>query len=153
MANRKVLINRHTSGSTAPNAAEMYKGEIAVAHETGKETLWTKNNANEMVPFISCAQTITIIDDKIKAVNVVYDVKKGENEPHIEVERSQEGSAVTFTLTSDDIESKAEFEAYSAATKVRIDTNASAITNTLGILSALTDVVVTGITGDDIIDA
>lgn len=153
MANRKVLINRHTSGSTAPNAAEMYKGEIAVAHETGKETLWTKNNANEMVPFISCAQTITIIDDKIKAVNVVYDVKKGENEPHIEVERSQEGSAVTFTLTSDDIESKAEFEAYSAATKVRIDTNASAITNTLGILSALTDVVVTGITGDDIITA
>lgn len=153
MATRKVLINRHTSGSTAPKPAEMYLGEIAVAHETGKETLFTKNNNNEMVPFISCAQTISIIDDKIKAVNVIYDVKKGENEPHIEVGRSQEGSAVTFTLTSNDIASKAEYEAFSAETKARIDKNVSAITDTLGIISALTDVVVTEISGDTIIVA
>ena len=144
MANRKVLINRHTSGSSAPNAAEMYKGEIAVAHETGKETLFTKNNNNEMVPFISCAQTISIIDDKIKAVNVVYDVKKGENEPHIEVARSQEGSAVTFTLTSDDIESKAEFEAYSARTN-------NALTALTKSFADLLDVTLTGGSGDDII--
>ena len=32
MANRKVLINRHTSGSSAPQANSMYLGEIAVAH-------------------------------------------------------------------------------------------------------------------------
>ena len=153
MANRKVLINRHTTGNTAPNAAEMFHGEIAVAHKTGEEILWTKNNANEMVPFISCAQTINIIDDKIKAVNVVYDVKKGENEPHIEVARSEEGSAVTFTLTSDDIMSEDAFNDYSAATKTRIDTNVSAITNMVAVVSALTDVVVTAITGDDIITA
>ena len=48
MANRKVLINRHTSTSGAPIASEMFKGEIAVAHKTGEEILWTKNNDNEM---------------------------------------------------------------------------------------------------------
>ena len=70
MANRKVLINRHTSGSSAPQADSMYLGEIAVAHQTGKETLFTKNNAGKMVPFISCAQTITMIDNAISAADV-----------------------------------------------------------------------------------
>ena len=153
MANRKVLINRHTSTSGAPIASEMYQGEIAIAHKTGEEIIWTKNNDDQMVPFISCAQTINIIDGKIAEVNVVYDVKEGENEPHIDVAKNQVGSSVTFTLTSDDIQSQAEFETYSAATKTRIDSNVSAITNMLGIVSALTDVVITAITGDDIIIA
>lgn len=144
MATRKVLINRHTSGNTAPNADEMFHGEIAVAHETGKETLWTKNNANEMVPFISCAQTINIIDDKIKAVNVVYDVKKGENEPHIEVARDENGSAVTFTLTSDDIMSEEAFGTYSARTN-------NALTALTKSFADLLDVTLTGGSGDAII--
>ena len=76
MANRKVLINRHTSSSGAPLATEMYLGEIAVAHETGKETLFTKNNAGNMVPFISCAQTISIVSGMIESVDVVYNVEK-----------------------------------------------------------------------------
>jgi len=146
MATRKVLINRHTSGNTAPVAGDMYKGEIAVQHKTGEEILWTKNNDDIMVPFISCAQTISIIDDKIKAVNVIYDVKKGENEPHIEVERSQEGSAVTFTLTSNDIASKAEYEAYSARTN-------NALTALTKSVADLLDITVTGISGDTIIVA
>ena len=146
MANRKVLINRHTSGSTAPNAAEMFHGELAVAHETGKETLWTKNNANEMVPFISCAQTISIIDGKIAEVNVVYDVKEGESEPHIEVATGQTGSSVTFTLTSKDIESEEEFKSYSARTN-------EALTALTAAMNALTDVVLTGVSGDTIIVA
>ena len=153
MANRKVLINYHTSGSSAPVAANVFRGELVVAHETGKETIFTKNNDDVMVPFISCAQTIAIIDSKIQANDVSYDVKAGAGESHIEVTPSQDGSAVTFTLTSKDVESEEEFKAYSAATKVRIDTNASAISETLAIISALTDVVVTGITGDTIITA
>ena len=154
MANRKVLINRHSTKNEAPLASEMFHGEIAVSHpsEVSATTIYTRNG-NEMVPFISCAQTISIIDGKIAEVNVVYDVKEGENEPHIDVAKSQVGSSVTFTLTSDDIESKAEFEAFSAETKARIDKNVSAITDTLGIISALTDVVVTDISGDTIIVA
>lgn len=145
MANRKVLINRHTSGSSAPQADSMYLGEIAVAHETGKETLFTKNNAGNMVPFISCAQTISIIDDKIKAVDVVYEVKKGENEPHIEVTKNGEGtSAVTFVLTSNDIQSETEFEAYSARTN-------NALTALTKSFADLLDVTLTGGSGDDII--
>ena len=145
MANRKVLINRHTSGNTAPVAGDMYKGEIAVQHKTGEEILWTKNNDDIMVPFISCAQTISIIDDKIKAVNVIYDVKKGENEPHIEVTKNGEGtSAVTFVLTSNDIASKAEYEAYSARTN-------NALTALTKSFADLLDVTLTAGTGDDII--
>ena len=144
MADRKVLINRHTSGSSAPEANSMYLGEIAVAHETGKETLFTKNNAGDMVPFISCAQTISIIDGKIAEVNVVYDVKEGESEPHIEVATGQTGSSVTFTLTSKDIESEEEFKAYSARTN-------NALTALTKSFADLLDVTLTGGSGDDII--
>ena len=153
MANRKVLINRHTTGNTAPNAAEMFHGEIAVAHKTGEETLWTKNNDNEMVPFISCAQTISIVSGMIESVDVVYNVEKKSGEPYINVETGGTDHQKVFTLSTSGVQSEEEFKAYSAATKVRIDTNASAITDTLGILSALTDVVVTAITGDAIITA
>lgn len=151
MANRKVLINRHTSGNTAPNAAEMYKGEIAIAHETGKETLFTKNNAGDMVPFISCAQTIAIIESKVQASDA--DVKAKEGEAHLEVATGETPYENHFTINTKDVQSEAEFEAYSAATKVRIDTNASAITDMVAVVSALTDVVVTGISGDTIIVA
>lgn len=148
MANRKVLINRHTSGSSAPVADSMYLGEIAVAHETGKETLFTKNNANEMVPFISCGQTIDIIDSKIKAADVSYDVKAKEGETFIKVEKGTNGSAVTFTLSSEDIQSKKAFDAYSAATDATIKENYNTLS---GAINNVLDIVTTAITGDDII--
>ena len=146
MATRKVLINRHTTGNTAPNAAEMYHGEIAVAHKTGEEILWTKNNANEMVPFISCAQTISIIDGKIAAVDVVYDVNKKEGEPYINVETATTEGHKTFTLSTSGVASEANLNALSAGT-------VSNFKNVTNILSALTDIVVTGISGDTIIVA
>lgn len=143
MANRKVLINRHTSGSSAPIADSMYLGEIAVAHETGKETLFTKNNANKMVPFISCGQTISIINGKIEAANVTYDVKAKTDDAHVEVSASGDKAKV-FTVSSKDVQSKTEFEAYSSKT-----TNAlTALTQSF---SELLDVTLTAGTGDDII--
>ena len=141
---RKVLINRHTSGSSAPSADTMYLGEIAVAHGTGKETLFTKNNANEMVPFISCGQTIDIINSKIAAANVSYDVKAKEEETFIKAERGTVGSAVTFTLSSEDIQSKKAFDAYSSKTTNALDTLTKSF-------SDLLDVTLTAGTGDDII--
>ena len=146
MATRKVLINRHTTGNTAPNAAEMYHGEIAVAHETGKETLFTKNNAGNMVPFISCAQTISIVSGMIASVDVVYDVNKKEGEPYINVETGQTGNKKTFTLSTSGVASETNLNSLSSATV----SNFQSMTN---ILSALTDVVVTAITGDEIITA
>ena len=151
MANRKVLINRHTSGSTAPNAAEMFHGEIAVAHETGKETLWTKNNANEMVPFISCAQTIAIIDSKVQASEDSVVAKAGEE--HIEVESAGTVDATIWQISSKDVQSEEEFKAYSANTKTRIDNNYSAITAVTEAVSDLINITVTGISGDTIIVA
>lgn len=146
MANRKVLINRHTSGSSAPEANSMYLGEIAVAHETDKETLFTKNNAGNMVPFISCAQTISIIDGKIAAVDVVYDVNKKEGEPYINVETAATEGHKTFTLSTSGVASETNLNALSSATVHNFQ-------NMTNILSALTDVVVTGISGDTIIVA
>ena len=149
MANRKVLINRHTSGSSAPQADSMYLGEIAVAHETGKETLFTKNNAGDMVPFISCAQTKTMIDNAIAAADVTYEVKKAEGEAFINVGKATDGSAVTFTLSSDDIQSKDAFDAYSAATDATIKENYNTLS---GAINDVLDIVTTAITGDEIIN-
>ena len=146
MATRKVLINRHTSSSGAPLASEMYLGEIAVAHETGKETLFTKNNAGNMVPFISCAQTISIVSGMIASVDVVYDVNKKEGEPYIKVETGETGNKKTFTLSTSGVASETNLNALSAGTENKIQ-------NLTNILSALTDVVVTGISGDTIIVA
>ena len=112
MANRKVLINRHTTGNTAPNAAEMFHGEIAVAHKTGEEILWTKNNANEMVPFISCAQTISIVSGMIQDADIIYNVVTGTGEQHLDVEENLTAGTKTFTLTSKDVQSEEEFKAY-----------------------------------------
>lgn len=146
MANRKVLINRHTSGSSAPQADSMYLGEIAVAHETGKETLFTKNNAGNMVPFISCAQTISIVSGMIESVDVVYNVEKKSGEPYINVETGGTDHQKVFTLSTSGVQSEEEFKAYSAKT-----TNAlSALTDAF---NALLDITVTGITGDSIITA
>jgi len=146
MATRKVLINRHTSGSTAPKPAEMYLGEIAVAHETGKETLFTKNNAGDMVPFISCAQTISIVSGMIESVDVVYNVVKKTGEPYINVETGGTDHQKVFTLSTSGVASETNLNALSSAT-------VSNFQNMTNILSALTDVVVTGISGDDIINA
>ena len=141
MANRKVLINRHTSGNTAPNAADMYKGEIAVQHKTGEEILWTKNNDNIMVPFISCAQTISIIDSKI--VNSDTDVTT--NDAHLEVTTGTgAGNENHFDLTTKDVQSEAEFKAYSARTN-------DALTALTKSLADLLDITLTGGSGDDII--
>jgi len=153
MATRKVLINYHTSGSSAPAAASVYHGELVVAHENGKETIFTKNNAGDMVPFISCAQTKTMIDNAITAANVTYDVEKGENETHLAVQTGGTNEAVKYIITSNDVQSEEEFKSYSAATKTRIDTNVSAITDMAGVVSALTNMVVTAISGDSIIVA
>ena len=144
MANRKVLINRHTSGSTAPVASTMYKGEIAVAHKTGEETIWTKNNDDVMVPFISCAQTIAIIDSKIAGSEDSVVAKEGES--HIEVESAGTTAATVWKISSKDVQSEDEFKDYSARTN-------SAIMDLTAVVSALTDIVVTGITGDSIITA
>ena len=146
MATRKILINRHTSGSSAPQADSMYLGEIAVAHETGKETLFTKNNAGNMVPFISCAQTISIVSGMIASVDVVYDVNKKEGEPYINVETGGTDHQKVFTLSTSGVASETNLNALSSATI----SNLQSMTN---ILTALTDVVVTAITGDDIITA
>lgn len=146
MANRKVLINRHTSGSSAPVADSMYLGEIAIAHETGKETLFTKNNAGNMVPFISCAQTMTMINNAISAADVTYNVKAAEGDAHVEVTPSGTEKAKVFTVSSKDVQSKTAFDTYSAETKERIEEIASAV-------DGLTNIVVTGITGDSIITA
>ena len=146
MANRKVLINRHTSGNTAPVPADMYKGEIAVQHKTGEEILWTKNNNDIMVPFISCAQTISIIEGKIAAVDVVYDVNKKEGEPYINVETAATEGHKTFTLSTSGVASEANLNALSAGT-------VSNFKNMTDVLTALTDVVVTDISGDTIIVA
>ena len=142
MANRKVLINRHTSGSSAPNAAEMYKGEIAVAHETGKETLFTKNNAGDMVPFISCAQTIAIIDSKVQASEDVVKAKDGE--AHLEVKSGGTTGATEWILNTKDVQSEEEFKAYSARTN-------NALTALTKSFADLLDVTLTAGTGDDII--
>ena len=146
MATRKVLINRHTSGSSAPQADSMYLGEIAVAHETGKETLFTKNNAGNMVPFISCAQTISIVSGMIASVDVVYDVKEKDGEPYINVETGGTGNQKIFTLSTSGVASETNLNALSSAT-------VSNFQNMTNILSALTDAVVTGISGDTIIVA
>ena len=146
MANRKVLINRHTTGNTAPNAAEMYQGEIAIAHKTGEEIIWTKNNANEMVPFISCAQTISIVSGMISSVDVVYDVEKKTGEPYINVETATTQGQKTFTLSTSGVQSEEEFKAYSARTNEALTALTDAFYNLL-------DITVTGISGDTIIVA
>ena len=144
MANRKVLINRHTSGSSAPQADSMYLGEIAVAHETGKETLFTKNNAGNMVPFISCAQTIAIIDSKVQASE--DDVKTTTGETHLAVATADTAGAKVWTITTDDVQSEEEFKAYSARTN-------DALTALTSAFDTLLDITVTGISGDTIIVA
>lgn len=149
MATRKVLINRHTSTSGAPIASEMFKGEIAVAHKTGEEILWTKNNDNEMVPFISCAQTITMINNAISDADVTYDVKAAEGDAHVEVASGGTEKAKVFTVSSKDVQSKAAFDAYSAATDATIKENYNTLS---GAIDDVLSIITTSITGDSIID-
>ena len=146
MADRKVLINRHSTKNQAPAASEMFLGEIAVSHpsDLSATTIWTLNN-DVMVPFASCAMTMQMIDNAITAANVTYDVKEGQSEPHIEVATAGTGTKeVTFTLTSNDIQSEEEFKAYSARTN-------NALTALTKSFADLLDVTLTAGTGDDII--
>ena len=148
MANRKVLINRHTSTSGAPIASEMFKGEIAVAHKTGEEILWTKNNDNEMVPFISCAQTMTMINNAISDADVTYDVEAANGDAHIEVVSGGTEKAKVFTVSSKDVQSKDAFDAYSAATDATIKNNYNTLS---GAIDDVLAIITTAITGDNII--
>ena len=144
---RKVLINRHSPRPVAPSPDSMYHGEIAVSHpeNLSATTIYTKNG-NVMVPFASCAMTMTMIDNAIDAANVTYDVKAADKDAHIEVASGGTGQAKVFTVSSKDVQSKKEFDAYSAATKTRIDNITSAV-------DSLIDDVVTGITGDGVVIA
>ena len=154
MANRKILINLHSTKNEAPATSGMNLGEIAISHpsDISATTIWTRNN-DVMVPFASCAMTQIMIDAAIGAAEKVVAVEKGSGEEHLNIVTGGTNSAKTVTITTEDVMSEEEFNAYSAATKVRIDTNASAITDMVGIVSALTDVVLTGISGDSIIVA
>lgn len=149
MANRKVLINRHTSTSGAPVASEMFLGEIAIAHETGKETLFTKNNAGNMVPFISCAQTKTMIDNAITAADVTYDVKAAEGDAHVEVAAGGDEKAKVFTVSSKDVQGKAAFDAYSAATDATIKNNYNTLS---GAIDDVLEMLITAVTGEGVIE-
>ena len=141
MANtRKVLINRHSTKQAAPLYSEMYHGEIAVSHpsaDASATTIYTRNE-NVMVPFISCAQTIAIIDGKIAAADVTYDVKAAQNDAHVEVATGGTASAKEFTVSSKDVMSEEEFEAYSARTAEALED--------------LMDMLITAVTGEGVIE-
>ena len=74
MANRKVLINRHSTKAQAPITNEMFHGEIAVSHPSAvsETTIWTRND-NVMVPFASCAMTMQMIDDSYNVLSGAID--------------------------------------------------------------------------------
>ena len=74
MANRKVLINRHSTKAQAPVTNEMFHGEIAVSHPSAvsETTIWTRND-NVMVPFASCAMTMQMIDDSYNVLSGAID--------------------------------------------------------------------------------
>ena len=146
---RKVLINRHSSKAYAPSASTMYLGEIAVSHPTdlNATTIYTKND-NVMVPFASCAMTMQMIDSKIKAADMDYEVVKGADEKYIKVETAttttEDGKKTTFTLSTSNVASDTDLQALSSATESKFE-------NMTNILSGLTDIVITGVTGDEAI--
>ena len=150
MANtRKVLINRHSTKPQAPLASEMYLGEIAISHpsDLSATTIFTKNG-DMMIPFASCAMTKIMIDNAISDADVSYEVKKAEGEAFINVGKSVNGSAVTFTVSSEDIQGKAAFDAYSAATDTTIKENYNTLS---GAIDDVLAIITTAITGDNII--
>ena len=56
-------ITRHvshikSSGGTAPNASDLLYGEIAVGYKKGTETLYIKNNNDEVIPFVNAASAL-----------------------------------------------------------------------------------------------
>ena len=141
MANtRKVLINLHSTKNQAPEVSQVYQGELVVSHPEGltglsATTIWTRNN-DTMVPFASCAMTKQMIDNAIQEADVTYDVKAATNDKHVEVATAGTKEKV-FTVSSKDVMSEEEFKTYSA--------------NTAAAIAELLDVVLTGVTGDDII--
>ena len=142
MANRKVLINRHSTKNLAPSASEMFHGEIAVSHPEGltglsATTIWTRNN-DTMVPFASCAMTMQMIDNAIAAADVTYDVKAAQNEAHVDVATGGTASAKEFTVSSKDVMSEEEFKAYSARTAEAVE--------------ELMNMLITAVTGEGVIE-
>lgn len=147
---RKVLINRHSPKAEAPIAKDMYLGEIAVSHPTENPdatTIYTRNG-DVMVPFASCAMTKTMIDNAIKAADMDYEVVKGADEKYIKVNTAtattENGKKTTFTLSTSDVASDTDLKALSAGTESKFE-------NMTNILSGLTDLVITSVTGDDAI--
>lgn len=139
MANRKVLINRHSTKNQAPVASEMFHGEIAVSHpsDLSATTIWTLNN-NTMVPFASCAMTMQMIDNAITAADVTYDVKAAEGDAHVEVVSGGDEKAKVFTVSSKDVMSEKEFKAYSARTAEAVE--------------GLMNMLITAVTGEGVIE-
>lgn len=146
---RKVLINRHSVKAEAPIAKDMYLGEIAISHPTDlcATTIYTKNG-DVMVPFASCAMTKTMIDNAIKAADMDYEVVKGAGEKYIKVDTAtattEDGKKTTFTLSTSDVASDTDLQALSSATESKFE-------NMTNILTGLTDLVITSVTGDDAI--
>lgn len=146
---RKVLINRHTSGSSAPLADSMYYGEIAVSHpanDLSATTIYTKNG-DVMVPFASCAMTMTMINNAIKAADMDYEVVKGAGEKYINVGTgtTEDGKKTTFTLSTSGVASDTDLKALSGGTE-------SKFKDMTNILDELTNLVITSVTGDGAIE-
>jgi len=139
MANRKVLINRHSTRNQAPVASEMFHGEIAVSHpsDLSATTIWTRN-VDVMVPFASCAMTMQMIDNAITAADVTYDVKAAEGDAHVEVVSGGDEKAKVFTVSSKDVMSEKEFKAYSARTAEAVE--------------GLMNMLITAVTGEGVIE-
>ena len=56
-------IKRHishlkSSGTTAPAAADLVYGEIAVGYGAGNEVLYIKNSSNDIIPFVNGASAL-----------------------------------------------------------------------------------------------
>lgn len=159
MASRKVLINYHSTKNEAPAVANVYEGELVVSHPStaiSATTIWTKNG-DVMVPFASCAMTKIMIDAAVQEASKTVDVKTKDGEAFIKVETGGTEAARVFTLSSSGVASSTDLATLSGAAHTKI-TNLSAgtvskLTSLTNVVSALTDVVVTGISGDSIIVA
>ena len=162
MASRKVLINYHSGKNEAPAVANVYEGELVVSHPStaiSATTIWTKNG-NVMVPFASCAMTKIMIDAAVQEASKTVDVKAKDGEAFIKVETGGTEAARVFTLSSSGVASNANLTALSASvvTNKTNVTNLSAgtvskLTTLTTVLDNLTDVVLTGVSGDTIIVA
>lgn len=159
MASRKVLINYHSTRNEAPAVANVYEGELVVSHPStaiSATTIWTKNG-DVMVPFASCAMTKIMIDAAVQEASKTVTVTAKTDEEYLKVETGGTEAARVFTLSTSGVASSTDLTTLSGAAHTKITSlsagTESKLTQITGIISALTDVVVTGITGDSIITA